>query len=124
MGHQAIGLVSRASAGSSRSIMHGKASVIKHDGEGLYKGLPEKVTVNRFHSLAVHEETLPDTLVVTSRSLADRDIMGLPLVDSQAAIDRLLEHHHSSFIAWDRVHQNHIGSYAIAKAWMDSLGLD
>lgn len=49
---------------------------------------------------------------------------GLPLVDSQAAIDRLLEHHHSSFIAWDRVHQNHIGSYAIAKAWMDSLGLD
>lgn len=47
----------------------------------------------------------------------------LPLVDTQAAIDRLLEHHHSAFIAWDRIHQNHVGSFAIARAWMTSLGL-
>lgn len=77
LGHQAIGLVSGARVGSSRSIMHGKTSVIEHDGEGLYKGLPERVTVTRYHSLAVHEETLPDTLKITSRSLDDRDIMGL-----------------------------------------------
>lgn len=47
----------------------------------------------------------------------------LPLVDSQAAMDRLLESHHSAFIAWDRIHQNHIGSFALARAWMTSLGL-
>ncbi len=77
LGHQAIGLVSGATVGSSRIIMHGKTSMIEHDGKGLYEGMESPVKVTRYHSLAVYEDTVPKTLVVTSRSLDDSDIMGL-----------------------------------------------
>jgi anthranilate synthase/aminodeoxychorismate synthase-like glutamine amidotransferase len=77
LGHQAIGLVAGGRVGGSRSIMHGKTSQVRHDGLGVFKDLPSPLRVTRYHSLAVHEEGLPDILEITSRSLDDMDIMGL-----------------------------------------------
>ena len=48
--------------------MHGKVSKITHDGEYLYSGIPDEFAAIRYHSLAVKQESLPEELVVTSRS--------------------------------------------------------
>jgi lysophospholipase L1-like esterase len=48
----------------------------------------------------------------------------LRLVDTQAAFNRLLEHTHSAAIAWDRVHPNHIGHQALARAFLETVGYD
>jgi len=45
-------------------------------------------------------------------------------VDTQAAFNRLLEHTHSAAIAWDRVHPNHVGHQALARAFLESVGFD
>lgn len=49
---------------------------------------------------------------------------GAIFVDTQAAFNRLLEHTHSAAIAWDRVHPNHIGHQALARAFLDAVGFD
>jgi anthranilate synthase len=56
--------------------MHGKPSVIRHDGRGVFEGLPEAVKVGRYHSLFARPETLPDCLEVTART-EDGVIMGV-----------------------------------------------
>ena len=57
-------------------IVHGKVSRIRHNGRGLYEGLPQDVEVGRYHSLIIDRATLPDCLEVTSE-LADGTIMGV-----------------------------------------------
>ena len=57
-------------------IIHGKVSPIRHNGRGLYAGLPQDVEVGRYHSLIIDRATLPDCLEVTSE-LADGTIMGV-----------------------------------------------
>ncbi|MBI2022446.1 anthranilate/aminodeoxychorismate synthase component II, partial [Candidatus Daviesbacteria bacterium] len=58
--------------------MHGKTSLIKHDGKGLFKGLPQDLEVMRYHSLIAEKESLPDVLEVTATvDDEDADIMGL-----------------------------------------------
>ena len=56
--------------------MHGKTSPIHHNGEGLFKGLPNPFTATRYHSLSVPRETLPNTLDVTAWT-DDGEIMGI-----------------------------------------------
>ena len=56
--------------------MHGKASTLKTDGEGVYLGLPREFSVIRYHSLAIERETCPPELQVTSES-EDGEIMGV-----------------------------------------------
>ena len=57
-------------------LMHGKTSMVSHDGKTIYQGLPEPFEVGRYHSLGADHGTLPDELVLTSRT--DRDeIMGV-----------------------------------------------
>jgi anthranilate synthase component 2 len=56
--------------------MHGKASTLSHDGQGVYKGLPPEFSVIRYHSLAIDRATLPACLEVTSTS-EDGEIMGV-----------------------------------------------
>lgn len=55
--------------------MHGKTSLISHDGKGVFKGLPQKLEVMRYHSLIAEKETLPSDLEITAQ--ADDEIMGL-----------------------------------------------
>ena len=76
LGHQCIAYTYGADVVRARRLMHGKTSMIKHDGKTIYKGLPNPFVATRYHSLIVKEDTLPDFLEVTAR--ADNDeIMGI-----------------------------------------------
>ncbi len=74
LGHQAIGMVYGAQLVRARRVMHGKTDPIRHHGEGMFSGLPDPLTVVRYHSLALVD--LPATLVATAVS-DDGEIMGV-----------------------------------------------
>jgi anthranilate synthase/aminodeoxychorismate synthase-like glutamine amidotransferase len=57
--------------------MHGKTSMIEHDGRGLFAGLTEPFLASRYHSLIVSDEGFPKELEVTARTRDDHAIMGL-----------------------------------------------
>jgi anthranilate synthase/aminodeoxychorismate synthase-like glutamine amidotransferase len=74
LGHQALVQLYGGEIGRARELVHGKASTIRHDGQGVYAGLPEELEVGRYHSLAAH--SIPDSLVVTATS-PDGEVMGV-----------------------------------------------
>jgi anthranilate synthase component 2 len=74
LGHQAIVEAFGGEIGQARALLHGKSSLVTHDGSGVFAGLPEQVEVGRYHSLAA--TTVPDDLVVTSRT-DDGEVMGV-----------------------------------------------
>jgi len=76
LGHQAIGEVYGGQVTYAASLMHGKTSEIRHDGQGLFAGVSEPCTATRYHSLVVDQKSLPAHLLVTARS-EDGTIMGL-----------------------------------------------
>ena len=76
LGHQSIGAALGGRIVRAQVQMHGKASTIATDGQGVYSGLPERFSVIRYHSLAIERETLPGELDVTS-STDDGEIMGV-----------------------------------------------
>ena len=97
LGHQAIGAAFGAEVVRARTLMHGKASEIMTDGLGVYRGLPQRFTVIRYHSLAIRRESLPTELVVTS-SADDGEIMGvrhaaLPIEGVQFHPESMLSSH-------------------------------
>ncbi|MEM8546668.1 MAG: aminodeoxychorismate/anthranilate synthase component II [Pseudomonadota bacterium] len=61
-------------------LMHGKTSTIEHDGEGLFRALPQPMEVGRYHSLGAAPDTVPDVLIVTART-ARGEIMGVRHTD-------------------------------------------
>jgi len=76
LGHQCIGYSYGGVITRARDIMHGKSSLIYHNGGGLFAGLPNPFSAIRYHSLVVHREGLPDCLEVTAWT-DDGTIMGL-----------------------------------------------
>jgi anthranilate synthase/aminodeoxychorismate synthase-like glutamine amidotransferase len=76
LGHQAIGAAFGAQVVLAPEPMHGRASAIRHAGEGIFAGLPSPLTVGRYHSLVVGGESLPAELEVTARG-TDGVVMGL-----------------------------------------------
>jgi anthranilate synthase/aminodeoxychorismate synthase-like glutamine amidotransferase len=76
LGHQAIGQAFGATVARARRQMHGKTSDVRHDGRGVFAGLPSPFTATRYHSLVVRAETVPDTLEVSAWA-DDGEIMGL-----------------------------------------------
>ncbi|WP_209324463.1 anthranilate synthase component II [Brevibacterium renqingii] len=69
LGHQALGEVFGATVTHSPVLMHGKTSTITHDGEGIFFGCPSPLTVTRYHSLAIVDETLDlERFTVTART--------------------------------------------------------
>jgi anthranilate synthase component II len=76
LGHQAVGAAFGARIVRARQLMHGKTSVITTTGEGVFAGLPEKFTVNRYHSLAIEKASCPTELATTAWS-DDGEIMGV-----------------------------------------------
>ncbi|MEJ4113597.1 aminodeoxychorismate/anthranilate synthase component II [Corynebacterium kroppenstedtii] len=68
LGHQALAEALGASIIRAGELLHGKTSPVHHDGTGVMRGLPDPVTVTRYHSLTVDEQSLPKELVVTGRS--------------------------------------------------------
>ncbi|MCS5696008.1 anthranilate synthase component II [Desulfofundulus thermocisternus] len=76
LGHQAIGQAFGGRVVRAGRPMHGKTSLVYHDGSGIYRGLPNPFAAARYHSLLVERETLPDCLAITART-AQGEIMGL-----------------------------------------------
>ena len=68
LGHQAIGASFGGTVDRAPELLHGKTSLVTHNGEGVLKGLPEPFVATRYHSLTVLPETIPDELVVTGRT--------------------------------------------------------
>jgi para-aminobenzoate synthetase component II len=64
LGHQALGEVFGATVTHASELMHGKTSLVDHDGTGVLAGLPSPFTATRYHSLAVVASTVPDQLLV------------------------------------------------------------
>ena len=76
LGHQAIGEVFGGKVVRNKEIVHGKTSPLRHNGKGLYQGLPQNVEIGRYHSLIIERESLPDCLEITGE-LEDGTIMGV-----------------------------------------------
>ena len=68
LGHQAIGVAFGATVSRAPELLHGKTSLIKHNGAGVLKTLPSPFTATRYHSLAVEEQTIGDELEITGRT--------------------------------------------------------
>ena len=66
LGHQCIGHAFGGTVGGAGEIMHGKTSLIHHNGDGLFAGVPDPFEAIRYHSLAVYPEDLPAELEVTA----------------------------------------------------------
>jgi para-aminobenzoate synthetase component 2 len=80
LGHQAIAEAMGATVTHADELMHGKTSQIEHDDSSFYTGVPQPFTATRYHSLAIVNSTVPDDLVVTSRT-AGGVIMGVKHAD-------------------------------------------
>jgi len=77
LGHQGIGTSFGASVGAASALMHGKTSMIVHDGEGLLKGVKNPFEATRYHSLSIEKDGIPAELKVTALSVDDAEIMGV-----------------------------------------------
>ena len=87
LGHQCLGAALGGKVERAQRPMHGKTSLVRHDGSGVFAGLPDPLRVTRYHSLIVADEGLPDALRVTARS-EEGEIMAMahvqwPLVGVQ-----------------------------------------
>ena len=76
LGHQAIGAAFGGKIVRAQALMHGKTSVITTTQQGVFTGLPEQFTVNRYHSLAIEKSSCPEVLEVTAWT-DDGEIMGV-----------------------------------------------
>ena len=76
LGHQAIAEALGATVTHADELMHGKTSLIRHDDSAFYDGVPQPFRATRYHSLAVVDDTVPDSLEVTAR-IDGGVIMGL-----------------------------------------------
>jgi anthranilate synthase/aminodeoxychorismate synthase-like glutamine amidotransferase len=97
LGHQCIGQAFGGQIVRARRPMHGMASRIAHDGEGVFAGLPDPLVGGRYHSLVVEAADLPGELVVTARS-EEGEIMALrhrehPIVGLQFHPESVLTAH-------------------------------
>ncbi len=77
LGHQGIGYAYGGKIINAKRLMHGKTSMIAHDGKDLFKGLPRPFEATRYHSLVIDRATLPDCLQVTAWTTDDGEIMGV-----------------------------------------------
>ncbi len=111
LGHQAIAEAMGATVTSAEELMHGKTSQVFHDDSLVYKDVPEPFTATRYHSLAVVAGTVPDDLIVTSKT-SGGVIMGvqhktLPIYGVQFHPESVLTQ----------------GGYQMLGNWLESLGL-
>ncbi len=111
LGHQAIAEAMGATVTHADELMHGKTSSIEHDGSAFYDRVPDPFTATRYHSLAVVDETVPDELIVTSRTRGGV-IMGL--------------RHESAPVYGVQFHPESVlteGGYLMLANWLDVAGL-
>jgi para-aminobenzoate synthetase component 2 len=112
LGHQAIAEAMGATVTNAEELMHGKTSVIVHDGSPFYAGVDQNFLATRYHSLAVVDGTVPEALVVTSRTEGGV-IMGLR--HSTAPVYGVQFHPESVLTE---------GGYRMLANWLVAAGLD
>jgi anthranilate synthase component 2 len=101
LGHQSIGQATGGVIVRARRLMHGKTDRIKHDGQGLFAGLPNPITATRYHSLVIRPDTLNPDFVVSAWADApdgSREIMAIrhksqPVVGVQFHPESFLTEH-------------------------------
>ena len=98
LGHQAIGAHFGAEVVHAKSIMHGKTSAIRHDGQGLFAGLPQGFLAVRYHSLALDAATVPANLKVTAKT-DDGEIMGVRITPEGGAVVEGIQYHPESIMS-------------------------
>jgi anthranilate synthase/aminodeoxychorismate synthase-like glutamine amidotransferase len=76
LGHQCIGHVFGGQVVVNYRMMHGKTSLIKHDGKDLFEGMPNPFAATRYHSLVIQRDTLPECLQITAET-DEGEIMGV-----------------------------------------------
>jgi len=76
LGHQCIGHVFGGEVVRAARLMHGKTSMIQHDGKTIFAGLPNPFEATRYHSLIIRRETLPECLEITAET-DQGEIMGV-----------------------------------------------
>ena len=77
LGHQGIVHAFGGKITRSKEIMHGKASIIEHDGKGIFKGVKNPLKAMRYHSLIVSDKAFPEELEVTARATKGREVFAV-----------------------------------------------
>ncbi|MEM2994891.1 MAG: aminodeoxychorismate/anthranilate synthase component II [Candidatus Bathyarchaeia archaeon] len=77
LGHQGIVATFGGKIVRAKKLMHGKTSLIRHDGKGIFKGVKNPICATRYHSLVADRKSLPECLEVTAVSLDDDEVMGV-----------------------------------------------
>jgi anthranilate synthase component II len=77
LGHQAICTAYGGEVVRAQHLMHGKTSLIQHDGQGIFTGVPSPFSATRYHSLVAREDSLPADLQVSATSIDDKYVMGV-----------------------------------------------
>jgi len=77
LGHQCVGYVYGGEIRSAKNLVHGKTSLIQHNGVDIFMNIKNPFEATRYHSLVIDEKNLPDCLEITARSLDDKEIMGV-----------------------------------------------
>jgi para-aminobenzoate synthetase component 2 len=111
LGHQAIAEALGATVAQAEELMHGKTSLVEHDSSLIYENVPQPFTATRYHSLAVVNSTVPDDLIVTSRT-SGGVIMGLQHVSKRIYG---VQFHPESVLTQ--------GGYQMLGNWLESIGL-
>ena len=81
LGHQSLGQAYGGDVIRAKTIMHGKTSRIRHEGQGVFAGLPDAYEATRYHSLVVSRETLPACLEITAWTENEDAVSGEPVFD-------------------------------------------
>ena len=76
LGHQIIGQSFGSKIVGAKKLMHGKTSIIKHNGKGIFKGIKKVISGTRYHSLIINKKSLSKDLIITAETL-DKIIMGI-----------------------------------------------
>ena len=92
LGHQAMAVAFGAKIKRAERLMHGKTSMISHDGKAIFTNLPNPFEATRYHSLIVDRNTLPTCLELTAET-AEGEIMGMRHRDLSIEGIVIIEHH-------------------------------
>lgn len=77
LGHQTLGDLSGGHVRRAHRVMHGKSSLVAHDGKGVFTGMPNPFRAIRYHSLVVDEASIREEFIVTARSTDDGEVQGM-----------------------------------------------
>lgn len=117
LGHQAIAEALGGVVTHAPELMHGKTSLVEHDDSMVFAGLPSPLTATRYHSLAIVDETVPDALRVTARTVASADHPGVIMaVEHREAPVWGVQFHPESVLTE--------GGYRMLGNWLEAAGLD